>query len=264
MPQPRDTFPNALEAIVLVVCLFATELLIGLALHDARGFLGVDPQDLGASTTVLANGILFTVLVRYSGAGYAPIFHSSKASARAVMALLALPILCLVPALVMAVQAIELVLVDLFPLSLADEVMFERMTSSGPASVLMVCLVAPMVEEMLFRGVILRSFLRQYGRWPAIVGAALLFGLAHMNVYQFAVGLMIGTVSGWLYERSQSLWPSILLHGAYNTAVMVASAPAVGELYDDWMQAPATWLTVFALAFAATTMLQRLLATRKA
>lgn len=264
MPQPRDNFPNAVEAVFLMACLFALEFLIGTALLDARDVLGVDPQDLVGSITVLANGLLFTALVRYSGTGYAQIFHASRASVAAVLGLLTLPILCLVPALVLAMQAVELVLVDLFPMSSAQEAAFERMTSSGVISVLLVCLVAPVVEEMLFRGVMLRSFLRQYPRWPAIVGSALLFGLAHMNVYQFAVGLLIGTVSGWLYERTLSLWPSIVLHGSYNTALMVAYAPGVIDVYGDWLQSPVAWLVALVLAFAATKGLQKMLAARPA
>ncbi|RZI98819.1 MAG: CPBP family intramembrane metalloprotease [Rubrivivax sp.] len=263
MPQPRDKFPNAFEAAFLVVCLFAAELLIGAALHDAGALLGMDADDLGTLVVLLANGVVFTALVQYAGTGYSTIFHASGASRRAVIGMLTLPILCLVPALLLGMWAVQLVLLQLFPMSLAEQAGFDRMTSNGLASVLMVCLVAPMVEEMLFRGVILRSFLRQYARWPAILGSALLFGLAHLNVYQCAVGLALGTVSGWLYERTQSLWPSIILHASYNSA-LIGAAALLQDVSADWQPPPTDWALAFGLAFVGTALLQRLLAARRA
>jgi uncharacterized protein len=262
MPPSRDKFPNAFEAAFLLVGLFATELLIGSALHDAGPLLGMSDADLMALVVVLANGVLFTALVQYAGIDYSTIFHASGASRTAVIGMLSLPILCLVPALLLSMWAVQLVLLQLFPMSLAEQAWFDRMTSSGLTSVVTVCLVAPMVEEMLFRGVILRSFLRQYARWPAILGSALLFGLAHMNVYQCAVGLALGTLSGWLYERTQSLWPSIILHASYNSALMGA-AVALEDVSADWQPPPAGWALAFVLAFASTALLQRMLAARR-
>jgi membrane protease YdiL (CAAX protease family) len=81
---------------------------------------------------------------------------------------------------------------------------------------------------MLFRGVILRGFLRRYSRTFAILWSAALFGIAHLNLYQFMTAFAIGVVGGWLYERCRSLWPCILLHATYNsfvTAYYAASPP---------------------------------------
>ena len=71
---------------------------------------------------------------------------------------------------------------------------------------------------MLFRGIILRSFLQQYDRRSAMLGSAVVFGFAHLNSLQFVLAFTMGLVFGWLYERTRSLWPGILLHMAFNTA----------------------------------------------
>ncbi|HET9446709.1 MAG TPA: CPBP family intramembrane glutamic endopeptidase, partial [Steroidobacteraceae bacterium] len=84
--------------------------------------------------------------------------------------------------------------------------------------------------EMLFRGVMLRAFLRQYSRTFAILWSATLFGVAHLNLYQMVTALAIGIVAGWLYERCRSLWPCILLHAAYNGFITG---------YYDWLLAHA-------------------------
>lgn len=156
-PHPRDTFPNAFEAVFLVACLFAAEFLVGTALYDARDALGMHPNDLTDLASVVGNGVLLTAVMQWTGLSYGSLFHPAKSSPRAVMGMLALPILCVVPALTLGITALEVGVVALFPVSASDAEMFERMTSGGVISVLMTCLVAPMVEEMLFRGVILRA-----------------------------------------------------------------------------------------------------------
>src|SRR5947207_2030568 len=76
--------------------------------------------------------------------------------------------------------------------------MFIEMVSGGAISVITLCVIAPFVEEMLFRGLFLRGFLFNYSPARSIVLASLLFGLAHLNVYQFVVASILGLLSGWL------------------------------------------------------------------
>jgi membrane protease YdiL (CAAX protease family) len=97
--------------------------------------------------------------------------------------------------------------------------LFEAVMAPGAISILFACVGAPVLEEMLFRGVILRGFLHRYTRSSSILCSAALFALAHLNLYQAATALVLGIVAGWLYERCRSLWPCILLHAAYNSFV---------------------------------------------
>ncbi|WP_158218380.1 CPBP family intramembrane glutamic endopeptidase [Roseateles puraquae] len=219
MPQPRDTFPNAFEAAFMVAFLFVLEFVIGSALYDARSLLGIPVDDLMSLALVLGNGVLITTTLQLTQLSYGQLLHPSSQSPQAVMGLLALPLLCLLPGLYVAMGVVDMLVVAVFPMSTADVAMFDRMSAHTPITVLMVCVIAPLVEEMLFRGLILRSFLRQYPRGHAILGSALLFGAAHLNVYQFAAGTLIGLLLGWLYERTRSLWPCMALHAAYNLSV---------------------------------------------
>lgn len=219
MPQPRDKFPNAFEAAVMVACLFALEFVIGSALYDARSLLGIPADDLMSLALVLGNGVLITTAMQLTQLSYGQLLHPSSQSRRAVMGLLALPLLCLLPGLYVAMGVVDLLVTAVFPMSAADAAVFERMSAGTPITVLMACVIAPLVEEMLFRGLILRSFLRQYPRGLAILGSALLFGAAHLNVYQFAAGSLMGLLLGWLYDRTRSLWPCMALHAAYNASV---------------------------------------------
>ena len=81
-----------------------------------------------------------------------------------------------------------------------------------------VCLLAPVVEELVFRGAILRALLQGMSRhWVAIVMSALLFALIHMNPAQMPHAFCLGLLLGWMYYRTRSIIPGIMVHWVNNT-----------------------------------------------
>jgi uncharacterized protein len=86
----------------------------------------------------------------------------------------------------------------------------------GVASLLVFVVAAPVLEEMLFRGVILDGLLRVYSARTAILVSSLLFGIIHMNSIQFVTGTILGAFAGWVYYRSRSLLACVLIHMAAN------------------------------------------------
>jgi membrane protease YdiL (CAAX protease family) len=80
---------------------------------------------------------------------------------------------------------------------------------------------APIIEELFFRGLVLRALLRRMGRYWALGGSALVFGLSHFQALQLPALLVVGVVFGVLALRTGRLGPSIWAHGAFN-AVLVA------------------------------------------
>lgn len=89
-----------------------------------------------------------------------------------------------------------------------------------PGGYAVVCLLAPVAEELVFRGAALRTLLewKPERRWLMIVLSALLFALAHVNPAQFIHPFAIGLLLGWMYERTRSVLPGIVYHWANNTA----------------------------------------------
>ncbi|MEJ1167426.1 CPBP family intramembrane glutamic endopeptidase [Variovorax sp. CCNWLW235] len=213
-------FPSGPQAALLFLALFLCEFVIAVALRDANRWLGLNEMQLGVLAAVLGNGCVFAGVMHFQQLTYRELFHQSPASARATLVLIVPPVLLLVPGLMVVIVTAMNLLVLVAPLSAWEESMFSRMADGSVAATLAVCVMAPLLEEMLFRGIVLRGFLQRYSRWQAILGSALLFGVAHMNIYQFVVGLVLGTVLGWLYERTRSLIPCIALHAAYNTGTI--------------------------------------------
>jgi hypothetical protein len=82
---------------------------------------------------------------------------------------------------------------------------------------LMVGITGPILEEVLFRGLILDGFLRRYRPGKAIFWSAFLFGLFHLNPWQFIPGFITGLLLGYIYMRTRSLIPVILVHIVNNS-----------------------------------------------
>lgn len=83
---------------------------------------------------------------------------------------------------------------------------------------LSICIFAPLVEELVFRGAILRALLQGFSRhWVAIVCSALLFALIHMNPAQMPHAFCLGLLLGWMYYRTRSVIPGIMVHWVNNT-----------------------------------------------
>jgi membrane protease YdiL (CAAX protease family) len=101
-------------------------------------------------------------------------------------------------------------------------------------------LIAPIGEEVLYRGVIAQAWARQSGARRAIVFSAIVFALAHtLNIggenigdallvaaVAFAIRLPLGLALGWLWIRRQSLLATITLHAAYNALIVLAAFAA--------------------------------------
>jgi membrane protease YdiL (CAAX protease family) len=83
-------------------------------------------------------------------------------------------------------------------------------------------LLAPLAEEVVFRGAILRSLLRwHHNHWVAIAISAALFALTHMNPAQMPHALLIGVLLGWMYYRTDSILPGVVYHWVNNSVAYV-------------------------------------------
>lgn len=90
-------------------------------------------------------------------------------------------------------------------------------------SVLLVAIVAPVVEELAFRGVILPAVGVRWGAWPAILVSGALFAAYHVSFWLFIPMLALGTALAWLTVARRSLWPAIALHIMYNSLAVAAA-----------------------------------------
>ncbi|MBQ7004202.1 MAG: CPBP family intramembrane metalloprotease [Oscillospiraceae bacterium] len=79
------------------------------------------------------------------------------------------------------------------------------------------CIVAPVTEELLFRGFFLKNLSRVSQRF-GIVMSAVLFGLWHENIAQFVLAFFVGIFMGYITVKHNSIVPAIICHMTVNTA----------------------------------------------
>ena len=77
-------------------------------------------------------------------------------------------------------------------------------------------LVAPLVEETIFRGLILSRLRQAIPGWLSVVISALLFGVCHGQIVWMCYAFILGLLLGMIALRSNSLWPSLLAHILFN------------------------------------------------
>lgn len=78
-------------------------------------------------------------------------------------------------------------------------------------------LAAPVLEEVLFRGIILDGLLKRYTPAASIIWSAVVFGVIHIIPNQAVNAALLGIGFGWIYYRTRSLWLCIFLHFFNNT-----------------------------------------------
>ncbi|MBD2715017.1 CPBP family intramembrane metalloprotease [Microvirga sp. STR05] len=121
---------------------------------------------------------------------------------------------------------------------------FEKLVQKPWITLPIGVVVVPVLEELIFRGVLLQGLLRNYRPWIAIGQSSFLFGLVHFNPAQSLNACLIGMLLGWLYYRTRSLSVGIAVHALNNLLAFAAIIwlPNVKEAEDvvDFLGGP--WL----------------------
>ena len=99
--------------------------------------------------------------------------------------------------------------------------------------------VAPVVEELCFRGIILGRSLSWLRPGAAIFFQAALFGVGHMNLVQGLYAFVLGAMFGYLYFRFRSLWLCMLGHFSFNLPSVVMTI-----IQDTGAEIPLYWILI--------------------
>ena len=83
------------------------------------------------------------------------------------------------------------------------------------------CIVVPIAEELLFRGVVLKRASLQLGEWLGIAFSALLFGVIHVNLVQFIYASLLGALLALLAVKTKRVWVAVVGHAAANLAAIL-------------------------------------------
>lgn len=83
------------------------------------------------------------------------------------------------------------------------------------------CLLAPLFEELFFRGLVLRALLKRWGPVPAIAFSSLLFAAIHLELLQAVALALVGVVMATATLKTGRLGPAVIGHAVFNTVTVV-------------------------------------------
>lgn len=228
-------FPSFWFALLILFFHISLQIIISIIAYDIGfGFEVGDPAASGF-VMVLSSGIVLSFLLGYKKLSYRQLFNQSSSSLSSMLVLFIIPLLLATGGAVFWISDITNLLLLYYPISENEYQIFTSLMSSGLTSVIVICLIAPFIEEMIFRGIFLRGFLSNYSALNSILLSSFLFALFHLNMFQIPVAFILGCFFGWLYVRTRSLWPSIFGHALYNSFAML-SWPSSDLTFDQQSQ----------------------------
>lgn len=83
-------------------------------------------------------------------------------------------------------------------------------------------IIAPLVEEIFFRGFLFQGFRQKYGWLAALLLSSAIFGAAHLDPVSLIPTFILGCVLAFMYHKSNSLWPGIIFHASINSLSLFA------------------------------------------
>ena len=200
-----------------VVIANITELLLGESAVDEEAVMAVLSADV--VTLTLLSGVLTIVIVL---AFY--LIRRKKLSEALMLRPVPAPTLLTAASLTPALYFVVSIVLVLLPKAWTEsyEEASAGIDSGTSIGVVAVALVAPIVEEFIFRGLVMNRLSRVMSGWLAVLLSAAVFGLCHGNAVWFAYAFMLGAFFGFVDLRAGSIWPSILGHMTFN---------AIGQIF---------------------------------
>ena len=104
---------------------------------------------------------------------------------------------------------------------------------SGWIGIISVAVLGPILEELLFRGSITKVLLQKYSPTKAILYSGLIFGIIHFNPVQVVGGVLLGFLFAWLYYKSGSIIPGIVIHIMNNSLSVYSNINYPGVDYTS-------------------------------
>jgi uncharacterized protein len=219
-------YPNISQAIGLVILFFIFSALASIPLGILAGIteqesIATHPIAI-AAVNLIAMGAVLAIGLKKTGASASEVFPFRPFR------------LSLLPPMVLTIVGMSILLSEMdnllrtfIPAPAWFIEMFLNLIggqTSPWGSFFVLVIVAPLTEELLMRGLILRGFLSHYSEQKAILVSAILFGLIHFNPWQFIGATLLGVLFAWWFVETRSLLPCLFGHALANSIPLLFGA----------------------------------------
>lgn len=202
-PISKPAYPNLKQSFGIVGIIIL--LMIGLSpIIFMKDFIGKDAANFLYYVTTM--GLSFWVIhkKRFNKIGVSK-FQFARFSPKVFI--------LLVVAVVALQVGVSSPIINLIPMPDFVKEMFRELSGQkGLFPFLMIVVAAPLFEELIFRGIILEGLLKRYSIFTSILASSLLFGIVHLNPWQFVSALVGGFLMGWVYYKTKNLVLPIIIH----------------------------------------------------
>lgn len=108
--------------------------------------------------------------------------------------------------------------------------------------ILALCVVIPIVEELLYRGIVYGRLRDWLGIKAAVLVSAVIFGLVHMNLVQFVYATVFGLLLAWFVEVTEDILGAVIAHMVANLTSVLRAETGVLAFMDEnvWVQVVVT------------------------
>lgn len=207
----NEAFVKSVKLLLLLVVLYIGTLIISVILGSVYNNIEI------AKWTLVIGLMLIAIL--FFGKSYVNLSFG-RIKRRMVWPAIGMSVLIAVAQLLITVSMLSLLDVDCFYQGEALE--RRQQLFSGLAGALFVVASGPIIEEICFRGLLLDGLLKtRCHPWVAILISAVAFGLVHGLWAPFVTATLFGLLAGWLYWRTGSIIPGIIIHIANNSLTAI-------------------------------------------
>lgn len=200
--------------IVFYICVVGG-LGVGFAIAIGAAVLGYKAADLNPVITYIAPMVPALLYILYKGNQAAVGAHNTKAVPLSKFNVQGMnPALVVILTVVATLSAMVITepVTQLFPMTDTIREIYRRMLTNTLWTTIAVAVAAPLTEEFLLRGIMMRGLLKHTTPTNAIHCSAFFFALIHMNLSQAIGAFLMGLFIGWIYYKTGSLWMAILVH----------------------------------------------------
>ncbi len=237
----RGAYPNVADLCLVMGIFLLSQAFAGAVMGLT---LGTDPDALGLSIFIsYASSFLITIIFalaqkhRRTGRK-GPLLRMSFNAAGPLVSLWGF-------VMIMALGVVIEPLLEAFPDRYFD--MLERLMGAGVWMMGTSIILAPIMEEILFRGIIQESLTTKYGPAAAILVTSVIFGLIHVNPPQAINAFFISIILGYVYLLTRSILPVMLVHALNNGVAYFQYVVTGGETMSlrEMIDNPAIYETVY-------------------
>lgn len=129
----------------------------------------------------------------------------------------------------------------------APDFTFPSSKSMQAIYILYICILGPILEEIIFRGIVLNT-IKKYGAFTAIIFTSIIFSMFHLNLVQFMTPLLLGILLAFVTIKTESTVPAIIIHIFNNTiATLITFLSEYSQVLSTIISTCIIFLGIFAL-----------------